>query len=444
LQSNGADWILAGDIVVIRRGVSITMKLRDEEKRMLGGERGPTIQKAMQYLVDIGEGNGAEEMVDISRAHVLTVWGAPHWLPEVLRELTDGEKVRVPTTTHSKPVCLQHAQRMGMSEPAIEETSKYISDMEQLFNDIGAIPTYTCLPDPWHHLKLGDHVAFTDTLVVPLANAWFGARTNMESPLSAVICAITGKTPKYGMHLAENRVGEVLVEVAPELKAENFDNADYGALSYWAGKIRVDGVSVLPVYNGLSPRFSLTNAKNMCLSLTWNSKADMFHVVGVTPEAPTIEAALGGREVKSEARLVFGRRELKAAYEELTSATEKKVDVVSIGCPHCTLEEIIEVARLIDGRKIHMDTQLWVGMSAAAREIADRMGLIDVIEQAGGSVMTDSCVAFHPIFALQPRVIATNVAALYKLPTLTGKHITVWYGTAADCMNAAVKGRWEV
>ena len=422
----------------------MTMKLRDDEKRMLGGEQGPTIQKAMQYLVDIGEGNGAEEMVDISRAHILTVWGAPHWLPEVVRELTEGEKVRVPTTTHSKPVCLQHAKRMGLSESVIEETSKYISDMGQLFSDIGAIPSYTCLPDLWHHLKLGDHVAFTDTLVVPLVNAWFGARTNMESPLSAVICAITGKTPKYGMHLAENRAGEALVEIAPELEAEKFADADYGALSYWAGRLRVNGVSVLPVYSGLSPKFSLTNAKNMCLSLTWNSRADMFHVVGVTPEAPTIEAAFGGREVKSEARFVFGKKELKGAYEELTSATEKKVDVVCIGCPHCTLEEITELAKLLNGRKVHKDTQLWIGMSAAAREIADRMGLIEVIEQAGASIMTDSCVSFHSIFSLLPRVVATNAAALYQLPTLTGKHVTMWYGTAADCINAAVNGRWEV
>jgi len=417
------------------------MNLNGDEKRMLHGEQGTAIQKAMEFLVAIGEGNGAEEMVDISSAHLLTLVdkGAPY---ELTRELTKGVKVRVPTTTHARAFDVDRVKDMGMSDSAIEENKHIISQVDQLYHDLGTIPTYTCFPYSWHNLRLGDHVAFTDTLVVQMVNAWFGARTNMETPVSTVASAITGKTPKYGMHLVENRLGRVLIEVSAELEADNFDYADYGALSFWAGKIMANGLPAIPVYQGLSPRATIISAKNMTLSHTWNSGMSMFHMVGITPEAPTVEAAFGGR--KPAAKFTFGKNEMKEAYQGLTTATEEKVDVVCLTCPNCTLQEIVNIASMLHGRKIHKDTQLWVGTNRTTKDVAKRMGLIDVIEGAGGIVITDACATYHPIGALKPRVVASNAAALQNVSALPGGQTTVWFGRTADCINAAVKGKWEV
>jgi predicted aconitase len=416
------------------------MNLSDEEKMMLHGKQGEVIQKAMEFLVAIGEGNGAEEMVDISSAHLLTLVDTGV-LYELTRKFTTGVKVRVPTTTHSRAFDLDRVKDMGMSNPAIEENRGIISQVDQFYHDLGTIPSYTCFPYPWYNLRLGEHVSFTDSLVVQLVNAWFGARTNMETPLSAIASAITGKTPKYGMHLTENRLGRVLIEITPELEASNFDHADYGALSFWAGKIRINRMPAIPVYKSLSPRTTISEAKNMCLSHTWNSGMSMFHIVGVTPEAPTVEAAFGGR--KPEAKFTFGKKELKEAYQGLTLATDEKVDVVCIGCPNCTLKEMFDIAKMLEGKKIHANTQLWVGTSRTTKDVAKRMGIIDVIESAGGIVISDACATYHPIGALKPAVVATNAAALQNVPVFTGGKTTVWFGKTTDCINAAVKGKWE-
>ena len=419
----------------------LQMNLNDNEKRMLYGEQGIGIQKAMEFLVTIGDGNGAEEMVDISSAHLLTLVdkSVPY---ELTSELTKRVKVRVPTTTHARAFDIDSIKDMGMPDSAIEENRDIIREVDQLYHDLGTIPTYTCFPYSWHNLRLGDHVAFTDTLVVQMVNAWFGARTNMETPISAVASAITGKTPKYGMHLAGNRLGKILIEVSANLEADNFDYADYGALSFWAGKLSVNGLPAIPVYQGLSPRATIISAKNMTLSHTWNSGMSMFHMVGITPEAPTVEAALGGR--KPVEKFTFGKNEMEEAYRGLTTATEEKVDVVCLTCPNCTLEEMVNIAGMLHGKKIHKDTQLWVGTNRTTKDVAKRMGLIDVIESAGGIVIKDACATYHPIGALKPRVVASNAAALQNTLALSGGQTTIWFGRTADCINAAVKGKWQV
>jgi predicted aconitase len=417
------------------------MKLKDDEKRMLHGEQGKAIQKAMEFLAAIGEANDAEEMVSVSSVHLLTLVdkSVPY---ELTRELTKGVKVKVPTTTHARAFDVNRVKDMGMSDSAIEENRQIIAEIDRLYHDLGTIPTYTCFPYSWHNLRVGDHVSFTDTLVVQMVNAWFGARTNMETPVSTVAAAITGKTPRYGMHLTENRLGRILIEVSSALDVDNFDYADYGALSFWAGKLSVNGLPAIPVYQGLSPRATIISAKNMTLSHTWNSGMGMFHLVGITPEAPTVEAAFGGR--KPAAKFTFGKKEMDEAYHGLTTATEENVDVVCLTCPNCTLQEIVNIARLLQGKKVHKDTQLWVGTNHTTKDVAKRMGLIDMIEGAGGIVITDACATYHPIAALKPRVVASNAAHLQNTLVLTEGQTTVWFGRTTDCINAAVKGKWEV
>jgi len=144
----------------------------------------------------------------------------------------------------------------------------------------------------------------------------------METGLTSIMCAITGKTPNCGLHLTENRLGTVLIEVASELDADNFDYADYGAIAYWSGKILVDGLPALPVYKGLSPRVTLDHIKNMSLAHGWHSGVSMFHVVGVTPEAPTVEAAFGGK--KPAAKFVFGKKEMQEACAEFKLCHRRK------------------------------------------------------------------------------------------------------------------------
>ena len=135
---------------------------------------------------------------------------------------------------------------------------------------------------------------------------------------------------------------------------------------------------------------------------------------------------------------------MKETYQELTSAVDEKVDVVCLGCPHCTVRELAYIAKLINGKKIHKATQLWVGTSGVTKAVAKRMGFVEIIEAAGGLVISDACVTIHPIVALGASVIATNAAGpCFLVPVATKGRTTVWFGKTADCINAAVKGKWE-
>jgi predicted aconitase len=230
--------------------------------------------------------------------------------------------------------------------------------------------------------------------------------------------------------------------MSPELDVENFDYADYGAVAYWTGKILVNGVPVLPVYEGLTPLLTIDHLKNMSLSHGWNSGVNMFHVVGVTPEAPTVDAAFGGK--KPVAKIVLGKKEVKKAYEELTSATEEKVDMVRLGCPHCGIQELAYIAKLLNGRKVHRNTQLVIATGRVIGELAKRMGIIDEIENAGGVVLLDTCCNRNHQVGLDSFVLATSDAAPCFLCGFRSKGaVKVWYGKTADCINAAVKGKWE-
>jgi predicted aconitase len=304
--------------------------------------------------------------------------------------------------------------------------------MQEMHQRIGAIPTYTCCPLFLQELRCGEHISLTESNVVLSANSWYGARTNMDGQTTAIASAITGKTPEYGLHLTENRRGQVLIRIGDGLKPEEFDYADYGALGYFAGKVSGERI---PVYHGLSTKTVSGQAKMM-----WHfayGSAAMYHIVGVTPEAWTFKTAFQSK--RPEETFVYGVKDRQEIFTELCTATDTKIDLVTVGCPHCTLQEVMDVAWLLQGRKVHPDVRLWVGTDVMTRLLAERMGLVSIIEEAGGLVMEDMCPAGD---MLEPGVRATTSGTLASVSAQRGTK-TNWFGTTKDCIEAAIRGRWE-
>jgi hypothetical protein len=352
-----------------------------------------------------------------------------------------AKDVTVRTLTASEPLVanFEHQERLNLPASMIDDAKSVAAIIQRL----GVVPAYTCKPHFIYDLRKGEHVAFTESNVAMFANSWFGAMTNIEGATTALASAITGKTPEYGLHLPENRQGGVLIEVDPELEPDKFDYADYVALAGWAGKVLGDRVAV---YSGLSKSMGSGHAKYMCASQIYQSPPGIFHIVGVTPEAPTIEAAFAGRMPRR--RFLFGRKERESVYAEFCSATKAEVDAVCIGCPHCTMDEIWKVARLLKGRKVNDGVRLLIGASRHVRDLASRMGLIDVIEGAGGLVLTDvctRCLVLPPASdALGIGVVAsTSASAAGNVYRRSAGRSTAWFGTTEDCIEAAVTGRWE-
>jgi predicted aconitase len=417
--------------------------LNIQEERMLNGEEGPTIQKAMELLVRMGEANDAKRMVDVTNAHILSVEIADIFF-EVTYGMLANAKVKIPTTTNPITInSVERARQMGIPKDIIDAQWPGICRLKDLHNRAGMIPAYTCHPHSLKDLKMGEYVAFTEFNVVPLANAWFGVRTNLHGQTDTLASAITGKAPECGLHLTENRWGKLLIEVDKEFGLEDFDSAFYGALGYWAGQVCVDRI---PVFVGLPKEMTYRAAEYLGVGPLVRGSVGMFHIPGVTPEAPTLEAAFGGR--RPEDKFVFGKKELKMVYEELNTTTKSEIDMVCLGCPHCSLQELIVIARLIDGKKVSENVRLWIATSEINYMLAERMGFISCIERAGGFVNSNICAGTFFLLrftdSLGVKVVANNGLTLSGLvPRGTRGKVGVHFGSLEKCVNAAITGKWE-
>ena len=425
------------------------MKLTQEERRMLDGTYGDQVASAMVLLTKLGEAYDAEKLIDIRGAH-LFAWKINGEMPGdvvlgQIEQMAGGATLRVPCTTN--PVCLNPdlAERLDIPRDMAEEHGPNIAKLQQLCKNIGAIPTYSCHFHYPFQPKLGDSYALTESNVCMFANAWYGIRSNMEGDLTALAAAIVGKTPYYGMHLAANRRGRVLVRLSEDMDPYTLRTADFGAISYHAGKVIAD--DRIPVYDGFPQTMGPTQVKYMQPQIA-NTSAPLFHIVGVTPEAPTLEAAFGGK-VPREA-IHVGRRELIDAYERLNTTDKSAIDIIAIGCPHCTLEEIRELASLLEGRRISANLRVLIGTSSAVGALAHRMGLAHTIERAGGILLTDMCTVGILLLGLirewNIRYVATNSACA---ASICAEHpafvpgIDIRFGSTRQCVRAALTGRWE-
>jgi len=212
-------------------------------------------------------------------------------------------------------------------------------------------------------------------------------------------------------------------------------------LSYGVGKMVVDKI---PVFLGLPRNMSITQLKYLCAPLGVSAGIPMFHAVGITPEAPTAEVALGGK--KPEMSIEVGRKEIEQTSTELCSATDSRIDYVFLGCPHVTIPEMEEIATLLQSKKVKPDILLIVGTTEPLRLLARKMGLVDIIENSGGMVVSGMCSAGSFLRRGVPQgfhvgVVATNAAKAAHYLKAGG--VQVWFGTMQQCISAAVTGRWE-
>jgi len=425
------------------------LKLTIDEERMLAGELGPGVQRAMGLLIAVGEAYEAEKLIDISSSHILApemqFWNTgqlSRWARELVAESVEGAvSFKVPVTIN--PIFLEPAiaERLGYPESYIEEMRQSLSFGRETYARLGVIPTYTCCPFYIHPLRQGEHSGGAESLVVLFNNSVLGVRVNRESGPTALATALTGKTPLYGMHLTENRHGQALIELKDDLDPGDFTYADYNALSYHVGKMVVDRI---PVFLGLPQNISITQLKYLCAPLGVSAGIPMFHAVGITPEAPTVETALGGKN--PEMTIAVGKREINKAFEELCSATNPRIDYVFLGCPHVTITEMKEIATLLQGKKIKPDVLFVVGIAEPLRLLAQKMGLVDIIQDSGGMVVSGMCSAGSFLRRGVPEgfkvgVVATNAAKAAHYLKAGG--VQVWFGTMPKCIDAAIKGKWE-
>ncbi len=352
------------------------MYLTREEERLLAGEGGEALRRAMKVLLTIGEMKGAERLIPIASAQVSgvsykTIGDAGL---EFLRDLAEsGARVRVPTTLNPAGVPLDSARELGFPEEFIKKQEEIL----RAYTSMGVIPSCTCTPYYAGNLpRYGEHIAWAESSSVIFANSVIGARTNRESAVSALAAALLGKVPEYGLHLEENRRGSFGVKIKAELKG----STDYAALGYYVGR-NYEGI---PVFSGASPRGEDLKALGAALA---TGAISMFHFAGATP---------GYREEKLE-RVEVGEAELRSVWEELNTCEDP--EVVTIGCPHASLREVLDVIELNPRREV------WVFTSRQVKSLLE-----PGIGNENIKLIADTCMVVAPLEELGIRCIGVTSA----------------------------------
>jgi hypothetical protein len=407
-----------------------------EQQAILDGKEGPVLQKYMQLLVRWGKAMKAERLIDVHNVHVSGISAPGHTAIGMTPEAVEGAmkqvksslqyKVKVPTSTHVARLTLDYADERGLEQEQMD-FQRFVIERAR---EAGITLTWTCAPYIVGVLPgKGQICAWTESSAVVYVNSIVGARSTRNGQESALAAAVLGWVPEFGVLKTENRRGNLLIEVEAELR----DSLDYGLLGYFAGGEA--GLSI-PVFTGVEP-FPVEAAKQISASLATSGGVTMFHAVGVTPEASTMAEAFQSGE--PERTLVFDEAAKKAARDYLHNAHDGRIDHVMIGCPHATLEEVRQTADLLRGRKIHGNVRLEVWTARAVRRAAEDLGYVQVIEEAGGRVLSDTCPAVSRISQGVSMATHSCKQAHYSRQLLGNRTAL---GTLSQCVASAIEGRW--
>jgi predicted aconitase len=356
------------------------MKLSDEERAMLDGRHGEALRRSMEGLVQLGEAFGAEDMVRIGYAHVHPGMALYAHDVELLEDLVRlGAKVSVPTSANVTNVDSDNWKLTGAPETLVRVHRRGVRAHTQL----GCASAMTCTPY-WagHWPTWNMHMTSIESGVTVFCNSVLGARSNRDGFFS-VYAAITGRYPRFGYHLDENRVGSHLVRV--EAALENV--SDFTCLGFHVGKIV--GAQV-PVFTGFTRRPTLDELDGLGAGLATTGSVSMFIIPQITPPFATVAQAFAGRPAAQD--LVVRQADIDAVYDGFDHvAPGERVDFVHLGCPHASFEEMREYARLFAGRTAAPGVELWITTSRAVRALAEQEGIAAALRGSGAKIITDTC-----------------------------------------------------
>jgi predicted aconitase len=397
------------------------MQLTKDEERMLSGDMGYTARKSMEILTALGDIYGADRLIKVGSVQVAGV--SYHNLGdaglEFLNELAKDGRVKVLTTLNPAGMDLENWQHLGISEDFAAKQNLVIEAFERM----GILISCTCTPYLIGNLPLyGEHVAWSESSAVTFANSVIGARTNREGGPSALAAAFVGKTPNYGLHLDENRVPNVHVKVNSSLAKLS----DWGALGYAIGK---KAENKIPYITGVAEA-DVDELKSFCASVVTYGAQPLFYMQGITPGAESQPVPRDSVAVDD--------LDIKSAYDNINDQVTD-IELVCVGCPHCSIKEIADIAELLKGKQVAKSTEFWVATSRTTKQLADKRGYTQTIEAAGGKFACDTCMAVAPLKGRFKSLATTSAKGCFY--SRQNKMLTKM-GSLRECVEAAVTGKW--
>ncbi|MDQ3447794.1 MAG: aconitase X catalytic domain-containing protein [Chloroflexota bacterium] len=412
----------------------MNLLLEDRDREMLGGMGGEATALAMRIVVAMAEAAGAARLLDITGAHIDgCLYHGPVGLRFAERLAADGARVRVPTTLNVSAVDLLHPASVRLAEPMRSEARRQMTAYESM----GCQPTWTCAPYQLpHRPAFGEHVCWAESNAIVFANSVLGARTDRYGDFMDICAAITGRVPEAGLHLDANRLGRVVFRLS------GFGEVASGHEAFWALLGNVVGARAgndVPVVLGAPEGVPEDHLKALGAAAASSGSVALVHVVGTTPEAATLNDALGGRPPLRT--IDVGPDDLRAAVGELTgSDVGGPLRAVSVGTPHLSLEGFERLTPMLAATRIHSGVTFYVSTGRDVLRRVEERGWLPVFQAPGIRLVVDTCTYIAPILGPDETLAMTDSAKwAWYAPGNLG--ITTAFGTMEDCVRSAAAGR---
>ena len=409
------------------------MTVLSAEERAIAADETPGAAgaaMAMRIVAESARLLGAPRLIPIASAHIdgcLYHGDSGTLFAERLVAL--GGRVAAPATLNVGALDLIRARTVRLGG----ERRAMALRLMRAYEALGCKPTWTCAPyQAGHRPEAGTDVAWGESNAVAFCNSVLGARTNRYGDFLDIACAIAGRAPYCGLHVPENRRATLVVDVSGLSAALRGSDVFYPVLGSWFGRAVGGDIAVIEGLEGFCTEDRL---KAFGAAAASTGAVALFHVAGVTPEAPDTATALG--QAPAERRITVTPALLDAARAGLSTATEARLDAVAIGSPHLSGTELGELTRLLAGRRVRVPFYACTGRHAVRALHAD--GGDRALSDLGVTLVQDTCVVVTPILADFAGVLMTNSGKFaHYAPGNTG--YSVLYGSLSDCVESAVAG----
>lgn len=414
------------------------LKLTTEEQAMLAGERGEAVALAMRLLTELGRIKGATHLIDVKSAHIDgCIFYGQAGLDYANKLVELGAKVVVPTTVNVGSMDLIHPGLVLEQTERQRVIANGARQIMQAYADMGVKQTWTCAPYQEDvHPEFGTDIAWAESNAIVFANSVFGARTDRYGDFMDIASAITGKAPYAGLHIPENRIGHLILDCSSLSERVKDLDVLYPILGYLAGHY---AGTKNPVFVGLPSEIHRDRLKAIGAAAASAGGVGLFHVVGCTPEAPTLEAVIATSDLVPTYQITADV--LRDTREELcTVMRDTKLDAVSLGTPHASLDELTAlVEELESGAPIAPHVAFYINTGRTVYNHAVEHGLIEKLEKHGVQIVTDTCAYTAYIFKPEVKTVITNSGKVaHYVPGNMGVDVAI--GTLEECVDSARKG----
>ena len=410
----------------------MAMKLTDHEKDILDGREGPAAQIALSSLVDLGEAFGAEELIAVSQAHIDAAVYMVDAQIEFVERLADlGARVSIPSSLNAASIDLKNPQALRVPETLLEKCRR----LEKAYLKMGATPTWTCAPYQQGLMpRFGERIAWGESNAIVFANSVIGARTIRYGDLMDVCAAIVGKVPNFGLYLSRHRKAELLIKLDSLSRGLLNHVVGFPLLGYVLGELAEDRIAAI---QGFPPVVPTDCLKAFCAAAASSGAVSLIQIVGHSPEAQTLEMCLGDAKPKEVHEISF--KMIRDTAEKLSTAKSDHLDLVTVGCPHFSIAEFQQLARMMNRRKVHGSLAFWVFTSRTVYGWIENNGLLGELTRSGVMVFSDGCPLEYPQESWRFHTAMSNSAkfANYCYPQ---RGLDVAYGSLEECVESAVKG----